>query len=79
MIYKKDVWLSMRGAEMLMLMKLISLSVDIEQKNVRFIGKRMQFIDFLNYLLAFDAVIFGPWISYDDFLLSIKSRKTIPV
>ena len=77
-VFKRDDWYSMRGAEMLLLMKLISLSIDIERKSVRTHEyKRIKFIDFINYLVSFDSLIFGPWTNYEDYLQSVKSRRII--
>ena len=35
----------------------------------------LTFIDFIKYALSFDGIIFGPWISFGDFLRSMNQRK----
>lgn len=56
---------------MLVLMKLISLSIDIDQNRI----VNLRFVDFIGYILSFDSIIFGPWISFGDFLSSMDQRK----
>jgi D-alanyl-lipoteichoic acid acyltransferase DltB (MBOAT superfamily) len=56
---------------MLVLMKLISLSIDMHQNRI----VNLRFSDFIGYILSFDSIIFGPWISFSDFLSSMDQRK----
>jgi hypothetical protein len=71
MLMTREKWFSMRGTQMLILMKLISLSIDIETNRL----VQFRFIDFIKYAISFDGIIFGPWISFEDFLRSMNQKK----
>lgn len=53
--------MSFRGAEMILIMKIISVAFDCES-NVP------DFISYFSYLFSINTSVIGPWISYDQFL-----------
>ncbi len=72
-LMSKDNWLSIRGTEMILIMKSFSLSIDISN-GFLFTGS---LIDYLSYFLSISTFLFGPWISYDDHFKLISNRNRI--
>ena len=64
----KETWLSIRGAEMILLMKAVSLTMSIDRK--------IDQLSVIDYLTSAYSSIFGPWMSYSQFMESY-SDKTI--
>ncbi|CAG0881195.1 unnamed protein product [Darwinula stevensoni] len=57
-------WHMIRGAQMLLLMKVISVGFDLDS------GKISSFLnplEFMGYIFHVGSAIFGPWISYEDY------------
>jgi porcupine-like protein len=60
---------------MILMMKLISFSFDIDSFQIR----EYDLISYMDYLLSINTSIFGPWISYNDYLnhFNIKNNKIV--
>lgn len=58
---KKEKWMSIRGIEMLLIMKLISYTV--ETTTIR----DEKLINMLSYSFSVNISVFGPWISYKEY------------
>ena len=58
---------------MILMMKLISFSFDIDNFQIR----ENDLISYMDYLLSINTSIFGPCISYSDYLnhFDLKKRK----
>ena len=56
---------------MIILMKLVSFSIDFRQNN-----SQLNIFEFFSYHLSFEGIVFGPWISYENFLSSMDLRTT---
>lgn len=65
----KDTWLSIRGAEMILSMKIISISFDLPQN----VNKR----DLINYLTSSSTSILGPWVSFRQYLASTGAKSLL--
>ena len=57
---------------MILMMKLISFSFDIDNSQI----KHYNIITYLDYLLSINTSIFGPWISYSDYLNHFNLKNT---
>ncbi len=57
------------------MMKLISFSFDIDNFQIR----ENDLISYMDYLLSINTSIFGPWISYSDYLnhFDLKNNKIV--
>ncbi len=69
----KDTWLSIRGIEMIIIMKSISLAIDISN-GLNFTGS---IINYLSYFLSINTAVFGPWISYSSHLNYLNNKKSL--
>jgi hypothetical protein len=69
----KDNWMSIRGTEMILIMKSISLSIDVSN-GFLFNGS---LVEYLSYSLSISTAILGPWVSYDDHLKFISNRNRL--
>jgi hypothetical protein len=60
---------------MILMMKLISFSFDIDNFQIR----ENDLISYMDYLLSINTSIFGPWISYGDYLnhFDLKNNKKV--
>lgn len=67
-------WHQVRGSQMILSMKLISLSIDLDNNQIT----PPKLISFLGYTLHTGSVIFGPWISFQQYTsnLSAKEKKS---
>ncbi|XP_067832354.1 protein-serine O-palmitoleoyltransferase porcupine-like [Heptranchias perlo] len=65
-------WHKMRGAQMIVAMKAISLGFDLDQGSV---GAMPSPAEFMGYIYFVGTVIFGPWISFNTYLLAVESKK----
>lgn len=57
---------------MILSMKLISLSFDLESQSPK---QPPPILHYLGYTLQVGTVIFGPWISYADYLASVTETN----
>jgi hypothetical protein len=60
---------------MILMTKLISFSFDIDNFQIR----ENDLISYMDYLLSINTSIFGPWISYSDYLnhFDLKNNKIV--
>ncbi|XP_038066332.1 protein-serine O-palmitoleoyltransferase porcupine-like [Patiria miniata] len=58
-------WNKIRGPQMILVMKVISLAFDLDQGVVAEIP---EFVEYLGYTFNLATVIFGPWISYSSYI-----------
>uniref|UniRef100_A0A8C8J1C3 Porcupine O-acyltransferase like n=1 Tax=Oncorhynchus tshawytscha TaxID=74940 RepID=A0A8C8J1C3_ONCTS len=65
-------WHKMRGSQMVVAMKAISLAFDLDRGTVLAVPNPLEFT---GYILFVGTVIFGPWISYSSYKEAIESRK----
>ncbi|KAM9505939.1 protein-serine O-palmitoleoyltransferase porcupine-like isoform 1-T3 [Salvelinus alpinus] len=68
----KVTWHKMRGSQMVVAMKAISLAFDLDRGTVLAVPNPLEFT---GYILFVGTVIFGPWISYSSYKEAIESRK----
>ncbi|KAK6466686.1 protein-serine O-palmitoleoyltransferase porcupine-like isoform X1 [Huso huso] len=64
-------WHKMRGSQMVVAMKAISLAFDLDRGTVASIPSPLEF---MGYVYFVGTVIFGPWISYTSYVQAIESR-----
>uniref|UniRef100_A0A4W3GGL4 Protein-serine O-palmitoleoyltransferase porcupine n=1 Tax=Callorhinchus milii TaxID=7868 RepID=A0A4W3GGL4_CALMI len=67
-------WHKMRGAQMIVAMKAISLGFDMDQGSVTTIPSPVQF---MGYIYFVGTVIFGPWISFNSYLQAVESQRMV--
>ncbi|XP_061626913.1 protein-serine O-palmitoleoyltransferase porcupine-like isoform X2 [Phyllopteryx taeniolatus] len=65
-------WHKMRGSQMVVAMKAISLAFDLDRGVV--IGVPSP-IEFMGYIYYVGTVIFGPWISFSSYKEALEGRK----
>ena len=58
---------------MILMMKLISFSFDIDNFKI----ETYDMISYFDYAFSINTSIFGPWISYNDYLNHFKNRKVV--
>lgn len=64
-------WHKMRGAQMIVAMKAISLGFDLDQGSVTSMPSP---VEFMGYIYFVGTVIFGPWISFSSYRQSLDCR-----
>ncbi|XP_072345100.1 protein-serine O-palmitoleoyltransferase porcupine-like [Scyliorhinus torazame] len=65
-------WHKMRGAQMIVAMKAISLGFDLDQATVPAMPSP---VEFMGYIYFVGTVIFGPWISFGSYLQAMESKR----
>ncbi|XP_035511765.1 protein-serine O-palmitoleoyltransferase porcupine-like [Morone saxatilis] len=65
-------WHKIRGSQMVVAMKAISLAFDLDRGAV---GTLPSPAEFLGYVLFVGTVVFGPWISFSSYKNAIEGRK----
>uniref|UniRef100_A0A668AHH2 Porcupine O-acyltransferase like n=1 Tax=Myripristis murdjan TaxID=586833 RepID=A0A668AHH2_9TELE len=65
-------WHKMRGSQMVVAMKAISLAFDLDRGVVASLPSPAEF---LGYVLFVGTVIFGPWISFSSYKGAIEGKK----
>ncbi|XP_063064833.1 porcupine O-acyltransferase like [Engraulis encrasicolus] len=65
-------WLKIRGSQMVVAMKAISLAFDLDRGAV---SAFPSLLEFMGYILYVGTVIFGPWISFASYKDAMESRK----
>ncbi|KAK6177121.1 hypothetical protein SNE40_015288 [Patella caerulea] len=68
------IWHSMRGAQMILSMKLISLGFDWSSGAIE---RLPSILEFSGYCLHVGSVIFGPWFSYKDYISGLQENKPL--
>ncbi|XP_037391684.1 protein-serine O-palmitoleoyltransferase porcupine isoform X2 [Pygocentrus nattereri] len=65
-------WHKMRGSQMVVAMKAISLAFDLDKGTVESVPSP---VEFMGYVYFVGTVIFGPWISFNSYREAVESRK----
>ncbi|NP_001119953.1 protein-serine O-palmitoleoyltransferase porcupine [Danio rerio] len=65
-------WHKMRGSQMVVAMKAVSLAFDLDKGIV---DKVPSPVEFMGYIYFVGTVIFGPWISFNSYMDAVESRK----
>ncbi|KAM9785938.1 protein-serine O-palmitoleoyltransferase porcupine-like [Neosynchiropus ocellatus] len=65
-------WHKMRGSQMVVAMKAISLAFDMDRGVVTSVPSP---IEFMGYIYFVGTVIFGPWISFSSYKEALEGRK----
>lgn len=65
-------WNRIRGSVMIMAMKLISLAIDLDTGRIT---KHPPLMPIFGYLFHTATVIFGPWISFYEYFMSIEQQQ----
>uniref|UniRef100_A0A8C7PJI2 Protein-serine O-palmitoleoyltransferase porcupine n=1 Tax=Oncorhynchus mykiss TaxID=8022 RepID=A0A8C7PJI2_ONCMY len=65
-------WHKMRGSQMVVAMKAISLAFDLDRGVVTNVPSP---VEFMGYIYFVGTVIFGPWISFNSYREAIEGRK----
>ncbi|KAJ8259413.1 hypothetical protein GJAV_G00168990 [Gymnothorax javanicus] len=65
-------WHKMRGSQMVVAMKAISLAFDLDRGLVPAVPSP---VEFMGYIYFVGTVIFGPWISFTSYREAIESRE----
>lgn len=72
LVVREAEWHQIRGAQMMLAMKLISLAFDLDSGAVR---ELPGIWDYAGYVLHVGSVIFGPWISYQDYATLLNAPE----
>ncbi|XP_064220439.1 protein-serine O-palmitoleoyltransferase porcupine isoform X3 [Aotus nancymaae] len=64
-------WHKMRGAQMIVAMKAVSLGFDLDRGEV---GAVPSPVEFMGYLYFVGTIVFGPWISFHNYLHAVQGR-----
>ncbi|XP_040180172.1 protein-serine O-palmitoleoyltransferase porcupine isoform X2 [Rana temporaria] len=65
-------WHKMRGAQMIVAMKAVSLGFDVDRGIVRCVPSP---VEFMGYVYFVGTVIFGPWISFTSYQQALNGQK----
>ncbi|XP_077425534.1 protein-serine O-palmitoleoyltransferase porcupine-like isoform X2 [Vanacampus margaritifer] len=65
-------WHKMRGSQMVVAMKAISLAFDLDRGVVSAVPSPVEFMGYIYYV---GTVIFGPWISFSSYKEALEGRK----
>ncbi|XP_029993720.1 protein-serine O-palmitoleoyltransferase porcupine [Sphaeramia orbicularis] len=65
-------WHKMRGSQMVVAMKAISLAFDLDRGVVSSVPSPMEF---MGYIYFVGTIIFGPWISFNSYKEALEGRK----
>ncbi|XP_038143234.1 protein-serine O-palmitoleoyltransferase porcupine-like isoform X3 [Cyprinodon tularosa] len=65
-------WHKMRGSQMVVAMKAISLAFDLDRGVVASVPSP---IEFMGYIYFVGTIIFGPWISFNSYKEALEGRK----
>ncbi|KAM6474825.1 protein-serine O-palmitoleoyltransferase porcupine isoform 1-T3 [Liasis olivaceus] len=65
-------WHKMRGAQMIVAMKAVSLGFDLDRGEVPTIPSP---VEFMGYIYFVGTVIFGPWFRFRTYLQAVESRE----
>lgn len=66
----RESWQKIRGAEMLVVMKVISLGFDVDLGSVKHLPSVPEYT---GYVLCVGTSVFGPWVSFQDYLAIYKT------
>lgn len=66
----RESWQKIRGAEMLVVMKVISLGFDVDHGSVT---QLPSVFEYAGYVLCVGTSVFGPWVSFQDYVTIYKN------
>ncbi|VDN59203.1 unnamed protein product [Dracunculus medinensis] len=66
-----ESFIAMRGTLMVILMKISSLSFDLDNSSLSS-DKKIPYLSFLSYTIDPSSIVFGSWVSYTHFVDSLK-------
>ena len=69
LLFSASDWNSIKGVEMILIMKIISLVIDSKTN-----ATQLNLTDLVSYLLSINTAMFGPWVSYADHLASLGHK-----
>lgn len=69
-IVEEEDWLQCRGIYMVSAMKILSLSANVTDE-----PRIPRILDFFGYMLCPGTVLFGPWISFEEYANSQQLTK----
>ncbi|XP_044539549.1 protein-serine O-palmitoleoyltransferase porcupine, partial [Gracilinanus agilis] len=64
-------WHKMRGAQMIVAMKAVSLGFDLDRGEL---GAVPSPVEFMGYLYFVGTIVFGPWLHFRSYLLAVEGR-----
>ncbi|KAK3701727.1 hypothetical protein QZH41_018889 [Actinostola sp. cb2023] len=67
-----ESWHKVRGTQMILAMKIISIAFDIDQG---LISKIPNPLEYCGYALSASSIIFGPFMSYDNYLYILAGQR----
>uniref|UniRef100_A0A4W5MH13 Protein-serine O-palmitoleoyltransferase porcupine n=1 Tax=Hucho hucho TaxID=62062 RepID=A0A4W5MH13_9TELE len=67
-------WHKMRGSQMVVAMKAISLAFDLDRGVVANVPSP---VEFMGYIYFVGTIIFGPWISFNSYREALEGRKLV--
>ncbi|TRY94178.1 hypothetical protein DNTS_030538 [Danionella cerebrum] len=65
-------WHKMRGSQMVVAMKAVSLAFDLDKGTVEKVPSPLEF---MGYIYFVGTLIFGPWISFNSYMDALESQK----
>lgn len=71
-LVESKAWHSVRGAQIILSMKLIGLAFDVSNGKTDLPG----ISSYIGYIFCVGTVIFGPWTSYIDYVHSVHQNRT---
>ncbi|UJR26703.1 hypothetical protein I4U23_008019 [Adineta vaga] len=82
-LIEQEKWHSIRGVQMCIMMKMISLAIDypyFEKLSTTNTDESVLYptnIEFFSYVLSIHNTIFGPWINYRNYISRFHEKKSI--
>uniref|UniRef100_A0A5F8GZ35 Protein-serine O-palmitoleoyltransferase porcupine n=1 Tax=Monodelphis domestica TaxID=13616 RepID=A0A5F8GZ35_MONDO len=64
-------WHKMRGAQMIVAMKAVSLGFDLDRGELSAVPSP---VEFMGYLYFVGTIVFGPWLHFRSYLLAVEGR-----
>ncbi|XP_077579733.1 protein-serine O-palmitoleoyltransferase porcupine-like [Stigmatopora nigra] len=65
-------WHKMRGSQMVVAMKAVSLALDLDRGALTRVPSPLQF---MGYIYCVGTVVFGPWVSFSSYLEALEGRR----
>uniref|UniRef100_A0A5F8GY02 Protein-serine O-palmitoleoyltransferase porcupine n=1 Tax=Monodelphis domestica TaxID=13616 RepID=A0A5F8GY02_MONDO len=67
-------WHKMRGAQMIVAMKAVSLGFDLDRGELSAVPSP---VEFMGYLYFVGTIVFGPWLHFRSYLLAVEGRPLV--
>ena len=68
-MFDKEVRLSFRGCQMLIIMKCLTVAASTNDHT------RVNVVEYASYIISASTSLFGPWLSYTEHLRSFGTKK----